>query len=89
MDFEKVKKEYGVYEGVNVSTFKHIPEISSYDYNWFVGLKREGMACHDLLFARSNEEGFTEWYIVKSCWSKFIGYNLETEGVIHLMEDRL
>lgn len=26
---EKFKKKYGIYDGIDTSTFKHIPEISS------------------------------------------------------------
>lgn len=37
---EKFKKKYGIYDGIDTSAFKYIPEISFYNNNYFVGLKR-------------------------------------------------
>ena len=49
---EKFKKKYGIYDGIDTSTFKHIPEISFYNNNYFVGLKRDKNVTNDLLFAQ-------------------------------------
>lgn len=46
---EKFKKKYGIYDGIDTSTFKHIPEISFYNNNYFVGLKRDKNVTNDLL----------------------------------------
>lgn len=46
---EKFKKKYGIYDGIDTSAFKHIPEISFYNNNYFVGLKRDKNVTNDLL----------------------------------------
>ncbi len=38
---EKFKKAYGIYDGIDTSIFKHIPEISFYNNNYYIGLRRE------------------------------------------------
>ncbi len=48
---EKFKKKYGIYDGIDTSAFKYIPEISFYNNNYFVGLKRDKNVTNDLLFA--------------------------------------
>ena len=35
---ERFKEKYGVYDGIKVDTFKHIPEISFYNHNYYIGL---------------------------------------------------
>lgn len=46
---EKFKKKYGIYDGIDTSAFKYIPEISFYNNNYFVGLKRDKNVTNDLL----------------------------------------
>lgn len=57
---EKFKKKYGIYDGIDTSTFKHIPEISFYNNNYFVGLKRDKNVTNDLLFAHSDDDNQTD-----------------------------
>lgn len=63
---EKFKKKYGIYDGIDTSTFKHIPEISFYNNNYFVGLKRDKNVTNDLLFAHSDDDNQTDWYVLMS-----------------------
>ena len=42
---------------------------------------------HDLLFAESNDDNLTEWYIVLGNCIKYIGYEYSDEGVINLSEE--
>lgn len=49
---EKFKKAYGIYDGIDTSIFKHIPEISFYNNNYYIGLRRENDVNNDLLFAK-------------------------------------
>lgn len=83
---EKFKNMYGVYNGIDTSTFKHIPEISCYNYNYYMGLKRGNSVTHDLLFAHSDDDNFTEWYIVKGNSVTYIGYEYTNEGVLNLSD---
>lgn len=50
---EKFKKAYGIYDGIDTSIFKHIPEISFYNNNYYIGLRRENDVNNDLLFAKA------------------------------------
>lgn len=84
---ERFKEKYGVYDGIKVDTFKHIPEISCYNHNYYIGLKRNGSATFDLLFAQSNDDNMTDWYIVNGESSTYIGYEFTEEGIINLSEN--
>ena len=57
---EKFKKKYGIYDGIDTSAFKYIPEISFYNNNYFVGLKRDKNVTNDLLFATYIGYEFTD-----------------------------
>lgn len=84
---EKFKKKYGIYDGIDTSAFKYIPEISFYNHNYYIGLKRGNSTIHDLLFAVSNDDNLTDWYIVLGNCIKYIGYEYSDEGVINLSEE--
>ena len=61
-------------ENLNMDDFKLIPEISSYNNNYYIGLNG------DLLFGKSDDDDETEWYIVE--YDKFIllGYSYCSGG---------
>lgn len=61
---KKFQERYDVYDGIDTSAFKHIPEISCYNLNYFVGLKRGNSVTHDLLFARGDDDNQVDWYII-------------------------
>ena len=46
-------------EGTDMLQFKHIEEISHYNSNYYVGFGS------DLLYAESDDDNTTEWYLVK------------------------
>jgi len=81
---ENFKKEYGIYDGISTKAFKHIPEISCYNFNYYIGLKRDGFQKNDLLFAFSDDDFATMWYVVNVDSFIFIGYDRECEGILHL-----
>ena len=83
---ERFKEKYGVYEGIEVDTFKYIPEISCYNHNYYIGLKRNGSVVPDLLFARSDDDNMTDWYIVNGESVTYIGYEFTDKGVINLSD---
>lgn len=47
------KSVFGAYDGLHTDTFKHIPEISYYNHNYYIGLKRGNNAIHDLLLRKA------------------------------------
>lgn len=81
------KNVFGVYDGLHTDTLRHIPEISCYNHNYYIGLKRGNSTIHDLLFAVSNDDNLTEWYIVLGNCIKYIGYEYSDKGVINLSEE--
>lgn len=83
---EHFKKKYDVYDGIDTSTFKHIPEISFYNNNYFVGLKREKSVTHDLLFAHSDDDNQTDWYVINGNSVRYIGYEFTDKGVLNLSD---
>jgi hypothetical protein len=68
------------YEGIDAKTFKHIPEISFYNYNYYVGLKRAEGVCYDLIFAQSDDDNETDYYFVSETGRIRIGYSYTSEG---------
>jgi len=60
--------------GLDMAQFKHIEEISCYNNNYFVGFDK------DLLFAESDDDNTTEWYLINGSQSVQIGYSLTSEN---------
>lgn len=83
---ENFKKKYGEYEGVDTNTFKHIPEISCYNNNYYIGLKRKGCATNDLLLAQSDDDNNIEYYHIDGLVTTYIGYEFTNEGIFSLDE---
>lgn len=83
---EHFKKKYGVYDGIDTSIFKHIPEISCYNLNYFIGLKRGNSVTHDLLFARGDDDNQVDWYIINGKSATYIGYEFADKGVLNLSD---
>lgn len=46
-------------EGTDMKQFKHLPEISWYNWNYYLGIDR------DLLFGKSDDDNTTEWYLIR------------------------
>jgi len=44
--------------GLEMEQFKHLPEISHYNYNYYVGFE------NDLLFGKSDDDNTTEWWLI-------------------------
>lgn len=45
-------------EGTKMDQFRHIPEISNYNSNYYLGFDK------DLLFAEANDDRETVWHII-------------------------
>lgn len=54
-------------EGLQMQQFKRINEISHYNYNYYVGFD------NDLLFAKSDDDNTTEWYLVYNGSFHYLG----------------
>lgn len=85
MDFEE---RYSEYNGISTDTLVHIPEISCYNQNYYIGLKRDGCATHDLIYAESDDDNLTEYYHVYGSSSTYIGYEYTDEGIFYLTNER-
>lgn len=44
--------------GLRMEQFKHLPEISHYNHNYYVGFE------NDLLFGKSDDDKTTEWWLI-------------------------
>lgn len=66
-------------EGYNMKSLEHIPQISSYNYNYYKGIGT------DLLLGISDDDNTTEWYISQyERWDE-IGCSYCSEGeILHL-----
>ena len=83
---ENFINKYGCYDGIDKSKFKHIPEISCYNFNYYIGLKRDNCVTSDLLFAHSDDDNLTDWYIINGNSVTYIGYEYTNEGVINVSD---
>lgn len=70
-----MSEAYSYYDGENVSNFEHLTSISVYNHNYYRGIGK------DLLFAKSDDDMTTYWYIVReNAQPKFIGYSIVPSG---------
>lgn len=79
------------YEGHKLSELKYLKEVSYYNNNYYIGLKREGIVCRDLIYVKSEDDNHTTiyYYIYKDCVVPF-GYSyLEEDDIIHTDEETL
>ena len=51
-------------KGLDMNQFKHIPEISCYNNNYYVGFKQDGYSVWDLIYGESDDDNTTEWFII-------------------------
>lgn len=67
---------------------KYISGISCYNHNYYVGAKRENNAVHDLIYVESDDDNYSEYYLVLSAGHFVIGHSFTSEGdIIHFNED--
>lgn len=62
--------------GLDTKQFKHIPEISVYNNNYYIGFN------NDLLFAKSDDDNTTEWFIVENEEFYYLGESYVNDGEI-------
>ena len=61
-------------EGLKMNQFKRIEEISHYNYNYYVGFEK------DLLFAKSDDDCTTDWWLILSGQSHYLGESYSSEN---------
>lgn len=64
------------FDGMKMRELRRIDEISHYNFNYFIGIGS------DLLFASSNDDDITEWYLIIGKDSYFIGNSYTSSGDI-------
>lgn len=67
--------------GLEMEQFKHLPEISDYNYNYYVGFGK------DLLFGKSDDDYTTEWWLIVGDYEPiFLGESYSNENEqLHVM----
>lgn len=75
------KQEDKYLEGTDMSGFEIIPGISSYNRNYYANAM-------DLLFAKSDDDNTTEWYLIKGSYQPiYLGYTLASERDYYLHKE--
>lgn len=77
-----------IYDNFPSEKLVHIPEISFYNHNYYIGLLREGKACNDLIYVWSDDDDYSEYYLIsKQHGGILFGYSSTSEGdIIHLIQ---
>lgn len=71
-------------EGLFMEQFTHVPQISSYNHNYYIGFD------NDLIYAKSNDDNLTEYWLVKNESFTFFGYSFESEdSKLHATTERV
>ena len=70
-------------EGLNMRQFIRIPELSSYNRNYYKGLG------NDIIYGRSNDNDLTEWYLVIGDEKFYLGesYTSERDNKLYRYEE--
>jgi hypothetical protein len=63
-------------DGMDMTELKLIVVISHYNFNYYIGLD------NDLLFAKSNDDNETDWYLLLGTHSHFMGTSFCDQGDI-------
>lgn len=80
--------KYKCYEEFPISKLKHIPEISWYNNNYYIGVKRETNS--DLIFEVCDKfMNLNEYYHVHGEVVTYIGYSLFDDEYITLQQEKL
>ncbi len=61
-------------DGTDTNKFIHLEEISDYCHNYYKGYDK------DLLFAESDDDNTTEWWLIKGNISYYLGESYTSDG---------
>jgi len=76
-------KETKYKNGMKLSGFKRLAEISSYNSNYHIGF--DG----DLLYLDSDDDNETAWYLVKNKGFELIGYSYTSDGDVFVEDNQI
>jgi len=70
-------------EGMEMSQFERVDKISVYNSNYYIGIKG------DLLYALSDDDNTTEWWVISDLEFIYIGESYTTGGeILHKYDSR-
>jgi len=73
-----MKTEYK--EGIDMEQFFHLRRISCYNHNYYVGFGT------DLLFAKSDDDNTTEWWLINGNTSTYLGESYVNDETLHIYD---
>lgn len=86
---ERFKKRYEIYEdcGDIYKLLTHIPEVSMYNHNYYIGPPREGCCTKDLIYVEANDDNLEEFFVIRGDVDpEYIGY-MYTEERNFILDD--
>lgn len=69
------------YNDKPIDKYKHVSEISCYNHNYYIGENRYGVKA-DLIFAKSDDDNMTDYYLVGQYGYELFGYSYTSQGDI-------
>lgn len=69
-------------DGLDMKQFVHIPQISCYNHNYYVGFGT------DLLFGKSDDDSTTEWWLINGHNSIYLGESNIDDDILHRYDKR-
>lgn len=87
---KKFYLKYKHYESFPIEKLSHLKDISVYNHNYYVGMKRENMIDNDLIYVETDElSGISEYYHIDNDKKIHFGYSYEGDKFITLQEEEL
>lgn len=89
---DRFRKKYEIYNecGDIYKLLTHIPEISMYNHNYYIGPVREDRVTRDLIYVEADDDNLEEFFVIRGDgYPEYIGYVLSDEGVFYLDDTRM
>lgn len=64
-------------EGTDMEQFVHIPQISYYNHNYYIGFNS------DLIFGKSDDDTTTDWWLINGNTSIYLGESHINNELLH------
>jgi len=64
--------------GLDMEQFEHVESISSYNNNYYKGVKSG-----DLLFEQSDDDRTSRWYLIRNCQIFYLGESYLNYEMLH------
>ena len=93
MEENNFRKRYQIYDGCGdiYKLLTHIPEVSFYNHNYYIGPPKEGDNARDLIYVEADDDNLEEFFVVRGGDRnpEYIGYMLSSEDVFYLDDTRM